>query len=176
MCLECSPEAHPRTPEIAPDSQFIVWQPCRAYFYEIRLGASPDNEFQTMPFSRHARICFSCMPGACFWFFLEFHRKSSGWKKVLGALTRATFPTCTCERSLQNVAVANDFVQNSHSRCRILTRLPTKPMRNTHKFMLRSWNYNMPCDFIAISHLAACYSMQLYVEKTQHICTYACIC
>ena len=23
----------------------------------------------------------------------------------------------------------------------------------------------MPCDFIAISHLAACYSMQLYVEK-----------
>ena len=111
--------------------------------------------------------------------FCEFHRKSSGWKKVLGALTRATFPTCTCERGLQNVAVANDFVQNSYSRCMILTRLPTKPMRNTHKSMLRSRKYNMPCDIIAISHLAACYSMQLYAEKHSifiHMHAYVSVC
>ena len=168
MCLECLPEAHLRTPEIAPDSQFIVWQPCRAYFFTKYAW----EHHQTMNF----RLCrFQGTPEyasrACLvhvFDFFEFHRKSSDWKKVLGASTRPTFPTCTCERSLQHVAVANDFVQNSYSRCMILTRLHTKPMRNTHKFMPRSWKYNMPCDIIAISH-ALCW-------KAQHIYTCACIC
>ena len=70
---------------------------------------------------------------ACLVHVFDFYRislKITNIENMLGALTRATFPTRAWESGFQNVAVANDFLQNSHSRSNMLLRVAIKPLRN----------------------------------------------
>ena len=90
--------------------------------------------------------------------FLNFvhFTKHQTLEKMLGLLTRATFPTCTRGSGLQHVAVANDFLQNSYSRGRMLLRVPTKRLRNRSNCMHFLCESNELCGFITISRLADC--------------------
>ena len=63
--------------------------------------------------------------------FRRFFTRTSLSENALGVLTRATFPVRTRESTFQNVAVAADFVQNSHPHAKILQRLLIKPTRNS---------------------------------------------
>ena len=118
--------------QMAPDPHVILWWACRACFWTICLRASPDNEFKTLPCLAHAKISFWYMTCAYFWFWC-FSYKSANSEKDLETCTRTTFPLCTRDDGLPNVAVAHDFWRNSYCRARILLRLPIK-------HLLNSWN------------------------------------
>ena len=59
---------------------------------------------------------------------------------VTGVLTRATFLDRTPESDLQNVAVARDFIQNSHPHAKISPRLYIKHMENVKDTYRKSYN------------------------------------
>ena len=62
--------------------------------------------------------------------FRRFFTRTSLSENALGVLTRATFPVRTRESTFQNVAVAADFIQNSHPHAKISPRLYIKYVEN----------------------------------------------
>ena len=93
--------------------------------------------------------------------FCAFPQKPANSRTMLETFIRATFPMCTCDSDLQHVAVANDLLQNSYSRTRMLLRMPTKPVRYYQNFMQM-----LQFDIMMRSQLADCDSEHVYNDKT----------
>ena len=68
MCPEWTRETSLCTPKITLYPHFILWWACRTCVWTICVRASPNNEFKTLPFLKHAQISFWWMSGECFRF------------------------------------------------------------------------------------------------------------